>query len=78
MLDGIIDFINGALGSVLGFLPDSPFLAYMGILKNQEWLSTLNWLMPIGEMIAVGQVWLGAVGIYYIYQIILRWARAVE
>ncbi len=77
-MDAIIEFINGALGTVLGFLPNSPFTAYLSAMEQMEWLKWLNWVVPIEQFISIGTAWLACVGIYYVYQVILRWARAVE
>lgn len=84
MVNFIIGFINliiKALGSVLSFLfgilPNSPFK----IIDNSpiaEWLGTLNFFVPVSEIIAICEVWLVAIGIYYIYQIVLRWVKAIE
>jgi hypothetical protein len=66
------------LSSIISLLPDSPFGAFIMALDKFTWLSWLNWFVPISSFVAIGQAWLTAVGIYYIYQVILRYARAVE
>lgn len=78
---GLINLIISALGSVLnfifGFLPPSPFK----LLSNSpiaDFLGTLNYMFPIAEIISIGELWLTCVGLYYIYQIVLRWIKAIE
>lgn len=84
MLEAFIVFINSiisALGITLvfifGLLPPSPFK----LIENSviaEYLPTLNFFIPVAEILVIGQVWLSAVGVYYIYQIVLRWLKAIE
>lgn len=84
MLEAIIIFINTlieGLGSVLtvifSILPSSPFK----LISNSpiaEYLPTLNFFIPVAEIIAITQVWLSAIGVYYLYQIVLRWIKAIE
>ena len=77
-MDLIIEFVNEGLGEVFFFLPGSPFTAFLEAMEEQEWLKWLNWFIPISTFISIGTAWLGCVGVYYTYQVILRWARAVE
>jgi hypothetical protein len=77
-MDLILDAVNSALGEILSFLPDSPFQYFLSQMEKMEFLKTLNWLVPISSFISIGMTWLSAVSVYYIYQIILRWARAIE
>lgn len=84
MANFFIGMINGlikALGAVLGFLfsvlPPSPFK----LIDNSpiaQYLPSINWLIPINEMILVGEAWLAAIAAYYLYQIVLRWVKAIE
>lgn len=83
MLNWLIDIGNvliSGLGAVLSviisILPKSPF----SLLDNtpvQPFLSGLNWIIPVDTMISIGTTWLTAIGIYYAYQIVLRWIKAV-
>jgi hypothetical protein len=70
-LNAIIRGIGSALHLVLGLLPNSPFVA----LNNSaiaEYLPTLNYFLPIAEMISVGEGVLAIVVVYYFYQAVLR------
>ena len=78
-MDAIIEFLNGMLGDILFFLPDSPmpkFLEYVYI--DNDILKCVNWFIPIDTFVAIGSIWLLCVGGYYFYSIILRWVKAVE
>lgn len=70
--------IFSLLGSfAMSVLPTSPFQYYIGKLNKLPYLETLNWFIPISTFIAIGQAWLVAIGIFYLYQIILRWLKAI-
>lgn len=84
LLNLLIDFCNFIIKSlglilnlIVSILPPSPFK----IIDNTpivEFLPTLNFFIPVSQIIAIGQVWLLAIGSYYLYQIILRWIKAIE
>ncbi len=77
MCNGIIKALGLVLGVIFSVLPPSPFK----LLDNSpiaKYLPGLNWLLPISEMIVIGEAWLTAIAVYYIYQIVLRWIKAVE
>ena len=62
---------------VIGLLPDSPFQ----LLENtdvEEYLGYLNWLIPLSQMVAILQLWITAIVIFYIFQAILRWTKAIQ
>lgn len=80
MLDGLSASLVSFAISVLELLPTSPFV-YLDELGQQdfyEWLQMLNWFIPINTFAVILESWLVAVGIYYIYQIVLRWIKVIE
>lgn len=79
MVQSIVDFLNGVVGLILVWLPDSPFGSTINSMRANppEWLTVLNWLVPVGNFIAIGSAWLAAITIFYAFQLILRWAKAV-
>lgn len=77
----LINYLIKGLGAVLSLifsiLPPSPF----SIIDNtpiKEYLPYINYFVPVNEIIVIFQSWLLAVGAYYIYQIALRWIKAIE
>lgn len=83
-MDSVIEIINliiKALSDCLNFifclLPKSPF-KYIDNSPIAEFLSTLNFFIPVAEIIAICQAWLLVIGVYYIYQIVLRWIKAIN
>lgn len=72
-------FLNKLLALVLMLLPKSPFV-YLDTVPDEvkNVLGIFNYFIPISSMLAVMVPWLVAVGTYYVYSTILRWAKAVE
>jgi hypothetical protein len=65
---------------ILGFLPDSPFLL-LEDLSNTDfytWIQFLNWFIPIGTFVSILEVWVAGICVYYVYQIALRWVKAIS
>ena len=78
MIETIIEWINHFLGSILFFLPNSPFSGFIQEVKSWEWLGWLNWFIPIGTFVKILAIWGTCVGAYYLYSIVLRWIKAVQ
>jgi len=78
-----MDFGNAAYQLIefcLNLLPTSPF-DFLKDLSNSpvhEWLRYLNWFIPINTFVAIMETWCAAILIYYVIQIALRWANAIE
>lgn len=66
------------LALVLAFLPASPFQTVIGTIQNIPYLPFLNWFFPVTECIAVLEVWLAAIVIYYLYSAIMRWIKIIK
>ena len=81
-----INLINALIrgfGKVLQFvfvlLPDSPFQKY--IIENSvihKYADYINYFIPISMMLVIFEAWCSAIGVYYLYQIVLRWAKAIN
>jgi len=77
ILNALIKGLGGVLSALFFFLPPSPFT----MLDNSplaEYLPYINYLLPVSEVIVILQAWVTAIGVYYIYQIGLRWLKAIE
>lgn len=81
IVNGVIDKLTGFLQQILGvilmLLPGSPFSSFIDNLDTAGWIKALNWVVPVGTFVSIGSAWLVAIGIFYAYQVILRWAKAV-
>ena len=41
-------------------------------------LGTLNYFVPVSEMIAIGEAWTVCVTVFYLYQAALRFVKMIE
>lgn len=77
MIAKIKAFLQAVAAVLLSFLPDSPFKPFIDSVEKAEWLHYLNWFVPIGTFVSIGIAWVGAIVVFYTYQMILRWAKVV-
>lgn len=77
MIAKINAFLYKIVGLILSVLPDSPFTAVIADLENVPWLGYMNWFIPVGTMLKIGTLWTAAIAAFYVYQLILRWAKVV-
>ena len=68
--------LNNALSWVINLLPNSPFQA-IDNSSVSSFMGSLNWILPLDKIVAELQAWLACVVIFYLYQVILRWVRAI-
>lgn len=73
-----MDIVTQFLDTVLKVLPTSPFKDFINALGELPYLGYLNYFVPIGTFIKIGTAWLGAIALFYLYSIVLRWIRAIE
>ncbi|RKI98475.1 hypothetical protein D7X87_26740 [bacterium D16-54] len=64
--------------TLLSFLPDSPFTAFFDSMDKVPALGYLNYFIPIPLIISIGEAWLTCIGIFYLYQAILRFVKLIE
>ena len=64
--------------TLLSFLPDSPFTAFLDKTASIPELGYLNYFIPVSEMIAIAEAWLACVAVFYLYQAVLRFAKMIE
>ncbi len=75
------DIITGGLMFVLSLLPDSPFALLDKMDPTGEIakiLGFVNWFIPIYSFVGILEGWLVCIAVYYIYQVVLRWFKAIE
>lgn len=80
MWDALSSTVISFIASILQLLPESPFVVLDNLSQTEfyEWIQYLNWFIPINTFISILEAWLVAIGIYYIYQIVLRWVKAIQ
>lgn len=58
-------------------LPLSPFREFLDDFADIPYLGYLNWFVPIREILVVMVVWLGAVALFQLYSIVMRWLKVI-
>lgn len=55
-----------------------PFVKNIKIdLGKNDWLRWLNWFVPVDKFILVLELWLSAIAIFYLYQVVARWVKVI-
>ena len=80
MFDALSDALVDLAVSVIELFPASPFTILDELSNSEvyEWLRMVNWFIPVGTFVSIFEAWLFGVGVYYIYQIVLRWIKVIE
>lgn len=80
MLDGLTSVLVAFAINVISLFPESPFLVLEELSSSEfyQWLKILNWFIPINTFVSIFEAWLIGVGLYYAYQIVLRWIKVIE
>lgn len=76
--NGAVNIANDVLSFVLALLPSSPFADIEIPQEVKNILGYVNYFIPIRAMLAIAGAWLGAIGVYYLYQVILRKVNAIK
>lgn len=77
VINYIIKLLGVALNLLLSILPSSPFKAIDGS-AFQTIIGYANWFIPVYDIEAELAACCAAIIVYYCYQIIMRWAKAIE
>ena len=78
MLEWMGELLNKFANWVLGLLPRSPFTQIQSFLSPIEpYLGYLNWFVPVNWILSVMLLWLTAVGLFYLYSVIMRWIKLI-
>lgn len=80
MLEGLTSALAAFAINVIDLFPESPFLILEELEGSEfyQWLKFLNWFIPINTFVSIFEAWLVGVGLYYVYQIVLRWIKVIE
>lgn len=69
------DVFGGLADGVIRLLPRSPFRAWLDAAHSIPGLGVLNYFIPVAEMVSILQLWLVAIGLFYLYSVIARWVK---
>lgn len=76
--NGFTDIANNILNAILFLLPDSPFADIEIPAEVKKILGYVNYFVPIRAMLIIAGSWISAIGVYYLYQLILRRIHAIR
>lgn len=68
---------NGLAENLLELLPLSPFQPYIELFRELPYLGWLNWFFPVGDCLIIMAAWLAAVGLFYLYSVVMRWIKVI-
>lgn len=77
LVNKLMAALTAALSAAIALLPDTPFQT----LDNsviEDYMGYINWVVPVGAMVNILVAWCVAIGLYYVVQIAMRWAKAIE
>ena len=77
MIAKINEFLQAMVAVIMSILPNSPIRPFINSIASVSWLGWLNWVVPVGTFVTIGTAWLAAIVVFYAYQLILRWSKAV-
>lgn len=66
------------LGVVIALLPESPFNSFVALATEIPFLNYLCWFVPLQPFMALFEVWLQALIIYYGYMAVIRYANGLK
>jgi len=75
-LQSLINLCVATLNALFSLFPNSPFHFLQG--QFGDYISQINYFVPVYEFVAVGEAWLVCVAVWYAYSVIMRWLKAVE
>ncbi len=78
LFNAIMDIINTALNYIFSFLPGDPFLSIIDEIGSVPAMQYINYFVPVDKLLIITSLWLGAIATFYLYQIILRWIKAID
>lgn len=74
MMEKLLDLVD----TILSWLPQSPFTNIALPAGVSQGLGWLNWFVPVHEIIVLGTAWIGAIALYYLASVMLRWVKVIS
>lgn len=78
LLQSIIDGFASIVTKIVSILPSSPFSGLYSLTMDSKWFGLLAYIIPIQPILSLLTAWILAVGVFYLYMILMRWAKAIE
>jgi len=73
-----MEALENAAHAAIDLLPICPFLSLQQMPISNRVLGYIAWFVPFAEIIALAQLWLISIGIWYIAKTAMRWAKAIR
>ncbi len=77
-VNGVNDVFNAVFQFILTLLPDSPFKDISLPSELDYFLGIVNYYIPFQGMVNLAFAWISCIGIYYIYQLVMRKISAIS
>lgn len=68
---------SGLVDDIIQLLPTSPFQQFLEDFEDLPFLGYLNWFFPVRGCLIVLAAWLGAIALFYLYSIVMRWVKMI-
>lgn len=77
LFDWMYKLVQGLGMAVYRLLPQSPFTEFINNWNPPQYIGWLNWFFPVGQILSILSLWLTAIGVFYLYSIIMRWVKII-
>jgi hypothetical protein len=77
LLNYLISTFAYVANGIFSLLPGSPF-QIISTSDVAEYLGYLNWIIPVDALLTISMYWVGALAVFIIYSVILRWIRVIS
>jgi hypothetical protein len=75
--DAITCIVEIRAGFTQDFWESDTYKDFISNFADLPYLGWLNWFFPVGDCLVVMSAWLGAVGLFYLYSIVMRWLKMI-
>lgn len=72
------EMVDKFLSFLLNILPLSPFAPVIDKLGELPYVGYINYFVPVGTCIKIGEAWLAAIALFYAWSVLARWVKLIE
>lgn len=72
------EILDKFLAFLLSILPTSPFAPIIDNLEQLPYWGYINYFVPVGICIKIGEAWLAAIVVFYLWSVVARWIKLIE
>ena len=74
----LINLASALLETLCRVLPTSPFEKMQEFVINSDFLSFVNYFLPLREIVVTCELWLVAIITFYVWMILGRWIKVLD